>query len=170
MNQVISRKAANELQPGVPVLDAWGLQWTLHDGSKGLPVDASAPGEARRHVRAVLDQWGMNEALIEDAELVMSELVTNAVNASAKLDEPKIEIGLYTDHSWVDLVVFDQADGWPVAVVSDDTEDAHARALGEALTEGGRGLAMVAKFTEGNWGCKQILTGKLVHATLPVPR
>ena len=43
-----------------------------------LPNDATAPGLARETVRDTLTRWCMPE-LIDDAELAVSELVTNAV-------------------------------------------------------------------------------------------
>ena len=43
-----------------------------------LPDDASAPGLAREVVRETLTRWGLTH-LIDDAELAVSELVTNAV-------------------------------------------------------------------------------------------
>ena len=42
-----------------------------------LPDDAGAPGQARRVVREALTEWGLAH-LVDDAELVVSELVTNA--------------------------------------------------------------------------------------------
>jgi anti-sigma regulatory factor (Ser/Thr protein kinase) len=44
----------------------------------------TAPSVARGHVRAVVCEWGLGE-LADTAELLVSELVTNAVQASAKL-------------------------------------------------------------------------------------
>jgi anti-sigma regulatory factor (Ser/Thr protein kinase) len=51
-----------------------------------LPLAAlpTAPGVARGHVRAVLREWGLAD-LADTAELLVSELVTNAVQASARL-------------------------------------------------------------------------------------
>jgi len=51
--------------------------------TSGLTLAAvpAAAGVARSFVRQHLSQWGLNR-LINDAELVLSELVTNAVNAS----------------------------------------------------------------------------------------
>lgn len=48
-----------------------------------LVVSAAAPSCARRHTRGVLDTWGFKGKIIETAELVVSELVTNAVKFTA---------------------------------------------------------------------------------------
>lgn len=45
-----------------------------------LPVHPGAAAQARRHVRATLARWRM-DGLAETAQLVVSELVTNAVKA-----------------------------------------------------------------------------------------
>jgi len=42
-----------------------------------MPDDARAAGQARRLVRSTLERWGLS-SLVEDAELAVSELVTNA--------------------------------------------------------------------------------------------
>ena len=69
-----------------PVTDPPGMSasWPL---STCLPLGA-LPGAtpcARLHARAVLAEWGLRE-LAEEAELIVSELVTNAVRASTAPD------------------------------------------------------------------------------------
>ena len=69
-----------------PVTDPSGMSasWPL---STCLPLGA-LPGAtpcARLHARAVLAEWGLGE-LAEAAELIVSELVTNAVRASTAPD------------------------------------------------------------------------------------
>ena len=69
-----------------PVTDPPGMSdsWPL---STSLPLGA-LPGAtpcARLHARAVLTEWGLGE-LAEAAELIVSELVTNAVRASTAPD------------------------------------------------------------------------------------
>ena len=44
-----------------------------------LPADASSARAARRFVRESLSPWGISAAVIEDAQLLVSELTTNAV-------------------------------------------------------------------------------------------
>src|ERR1700751_6216404 len=69
-----------------PVTDPPGMaaSWPL---STSLPLGA-LPGAtpcARLHARAVLTEWGLAD-LAEAAELIVSELVTNAVRASTAPD------------------------------------------------------------------------------------
>ncbi|MFI0544902.1 ATP-binding protein [Streptomyces sp. WSLK1-3] len=45
----------------------------------GLEYDAGAPRQARRTVESALRQWEVDEEVISDALLVVTELVTNAV-------------------------------------------------------------------------------------------
>ena len=68
------------------VADPQGISvsWPL---SSALPLGA-LPGAtpcARLHARAVLTEWGLDD-LAEAAELIVSELVTNAVRASTGPD------------------------------------------------------------------------------------
>ncbi|NYG54933.1 ATP-binding protein [Nocardioides perillae] len=44
-----------------------------------LPGEPVAPGAARRFVRARLGEWGVDDDVVDDALLCVSELVTNAV-------------------------------------------------------------------------------------------
>src|SRR5579859_3246270 len=49
----------------------------------GLTASPSAPYQGRWNVRRALESWGISRERIETAELITSELVTNAVKASA---------------------------------------------------------------------------------------
>ncbi|WP_462186621.1 hypothetical protein [Frankia sp. CcWB2] len=56
--------------------------------SRGLDIrqfaaEQTAPGTARRHTAAVLESWGLS-AVTDTAVLVVSELITNAVQATAE--------------------------------------------------------------------------------------
>ncbi|MFF0226808.1 ATP-binding protein [Streptomyces sp. NPDC004629] len=48
-----------------------------------LPATPASVGAARRAVRALLTSWGIDDEVRDNAVLVTSELVTNAVNHSA---------------------------------------------------------------------------------------
>ena len=58
-------------------------RWPLHDTLVLGALESAVPS-ARAHLRQLLRQWGHAE-LAEDASIVISELVTNAVVASAEL-------------------------------------------------------------------------------------
>jgi anti-sigma regulatory factor (Ser/Thr protein kinase) len=85
--------------------------------------------------------------LIEKVVLIASELVTNAVQAGASA----IEISVRVTPRRLDLVVIDDADGWPTptSAVTDDT----AR----------RGLSIVGQLTD-SWDVAARKRGKAVTA------
>src|SRR5260221_567669 len=64
----------------VPACKAWPLVSALPP----LAALPTAPACARGHVRAAAREWGLSD-LADTAELVASELVTNAVQASERL-------------------------------------------------------------------------------------
>lgn len=66
----------------VPRSGSWPLQSYLELGA--LPTAVPC---ARLHTRQILWEWGLN-ALAETAELVVSEIVTNAVRASVAMARP----------------------------------------------------------------------------------
>ena len=111
---------------------------------------------ARLHARHVLWEWGLN-GLAPDSELLVSELVTNAVMATAGRDEAAVRLRLSGDSARVLIEVWD-AD--PQAPVPKD--------LGEDGTpdpqeEGGRGLFLVAALSaRWNWYPTQEPAGKVV--------
>lgn len=99
----------------------------------------SAPGEARvRVVAALRDTGGINEEGLEDAALITSELVTNAVHAGCH----GLCVNLETSRGHARITVIDDAPGVP-----------HQTAAGEDL-ESGRGLAIVSALSAA-WGVTQ---------------
>jgi len=112
------------------------------------PLPESVPG-ARRHARRVLGQWGLG-AIAADAELALSELLTNAVRASAVLvSRPGVRVRLLADPGQLVVEVFDRAPGRPVRL---------APAWDEV---GGRGLATVAAVAR-RWDWARRGDGKIV--------
>lgn len=96
--------------PGLDLTNQWPL-WTYLE----LAALASAVRCARYHARQLLWEWGLKE-LIEPTELVVSEIVTNAVRASGGLDSrgqaaaggvPTIRFWLATDETSVLVLVWD---------------------------------------------------------------
>lgn len=126
-----------------------------------LPLDAlpDAPRMARAHVQAVLADWRLSE-FTDVAELITSELVSNAAAASAHpLDgtrEPAIRVCLVADGNVLTVEVADRAPGRPVLRDAD------------WLAEDGRGLAIVDALTGGAWGCQPAIgqRGKCVWAAI----
>ena len=121
----------------------------------------TAPGMARGHVRATLAGWGLAE-LGDDAETIASELVTNAVEASAGAPDNTgtlvIRLCLVTDGDILTIECWDQAPGVPVLCEA------------SVFAETGRGLAIIDSFTRGAWGCQPAIgrAGKCVWAQIPV--
>ena len=95
---------------------------------------------ARLHTRLVLAEWGL-QALAETAELLVSELVTNAVRASAglpgrRLGLPTVRLWLSADHEHALIEVWDADERMPVCEQPDpDAEHGRGLYLVEALSE-----------------------------------
>lgn len=118
----------------------WPLQSYLELGALPCAVPC-----ARLHSRQVLWEWGLAR-LGEPAEVVVSELVTNAVQAMADwVIAPPIRLWLSSDHSRIQIAVWDaeprppQPNPIPVDGVPDWSDD------------GGRGLLLVASLSQ-QWG------------------
>jgi anti-sigma regulatory factor (Ser/Thr protein kinase) len=93
------------------------------------PLPSAVPC-ARLHAVHVLREWDLCD-LSDDAALVISELVTNAVTASAILpDRPPVSLRLISDGRCLRIEVQDRSplDLRPEAEGSDDAE--HGRGLG----------------------------------------
>ena len=58
-----------------------------------LAAVPEAPSLARRHARRVLVGWGMSADFVADAEMLVSELVTNALRATLLLEAASLDAG-----------------------------------------------------------------------------
>lgn len=136
---------------------AWPFQSHLELGA--LP---SAVPCARLHARQLVWEWGL-AALTETIELMVSELVTNAVQASEGLvgyrqggrwtpGVPPVRLWLSSDGKRVLVQVWDANDRMPVRQEIEDVE-----------AEGGRGLLLVETLST-EWGAyvPEDLGGKVV--------
>ena len=111
---------------------------------------------ARLHARHLLWEWGLN-SLAADTELLVSELVTNAVKATAEQQQAAIRLQLSSDSTRVRVEVWD-ADPRP-PVPKDGIPD-----LDE---EGGRGLFLVAALSSRwDWYRTREPSGKIVWCEL----
>lgn len=143
-----------------------GEPWPL---SSALVLGAlpSAVGCARLHARNIMCEWGL-AAMAEAVELVVSELVTNAVLATTDPDGrpryaddlaglPVVHVRLSSDRARV------------VVEVWDASTDAPVRKHPEPDEPGGRGLMLVQALSKRwNWGVVPGWAGKVVWAELRV--
>lgn len=114
-----------------------------------LPLGLRAPAAARHTVRSVLTAWGFtDEDWLGDAELVIGELVANAVRHGG--GSLALDVQAHDQH-----VTLGAADGSSVVPRRRDATD-----------EGGRGLAIVEALVE-RWGVHNHHGGKRVWARLP---
>lgn len=114
--------------------DPWPLRSSLVLGA--LP---GAVPCARLHVRQVLWEWGLTWPS-EDVELLVSELVTNALRVTQAMEqEAPIRLWMLSDKNQILIMVWDGHPRPPVRIEAAD----------EAI--GGRGLLLVETLSE-RWG------------------
>jgi serine phosphatase RsbU (regulator of sigma subunit)/anti-sigma regulatory factor (Ser/Thr protein kinase) len=117
-----------------------------------LPAESYAVREARHFVRQAVGSWGLDDTTVETAELLVSELTTNAVRHAA--GPGPIEIRL----SYDDRLTCEVADQMAVT----PADEAH---LPDDLDENGRGLYLVDVLSS-DWGSRRTSTGKVVWFAL----
>ncbi|GAA3161059.1 hypothetical protein GCM10010466_59980 [Planomonospora alba] len=97
---------------------------------------------ARQYLSSDLQEWGVCETVIDDAVLVVSELLSNALRHAHPLPSGQIKV------SW------QCTDGHVEVAVSDGGSATEPRAGRAALSSlGGRGLGIVEYLTD-NWGVR----------------
>jgi anti-sigma regulatory factor (Ser/Thr protein kinase) len=128
--------------------DDWPLRSYLE-----LGVLSGAVPCARLHAKQVLWEWGLSE-LSDSVELVVSELITNAIRVSQSMEQASfVRLWLRSDKRRVLILVWDGNPRLPVRIDAD--EDA----------EGGRGLLLVETICEAwNWYQPNGMDGKVVWA------
>jgi hypothetical protein len=94
--------ARRRSHPG-PELASWQLHAALPLGA--LPT---APGCGRAWTRQILREWGLDR-LGGDTELLVSELTTNALQASAPIADAAIGLSLASDCERAVILVWDPA-------------------------------------------------------------
>ncbi|MGW9023995.1 SpoIIE family protein phosphatase [Streptomyces sp. NPDC055722] len=114
-----------------------------------VPMDPAAVAEVRAAVTRQLAQWGLEE-LTFTTELILSELVTNAIRYGSS----PIHVRVLRDRSLI-CEVFDAVSTSP-----------HLR-YATMTDEGGRGLFLVAQLAE-RWGTRYTPTGKVIWAEQPL--
>ncbi|MEU2226297.1 SpoIIE family protein phosphatase [Streptomyces sp. NPDC018347] len=119
-------------------------------GDWTLPREPRSVGRAREYARGQLLSWDL-EPLVDTAELLVSELVTNAL----RYGEGEIRLRLLLDRTLV-CEVWDSGLVQPRRRRARDTD------------EGGRGLQLVGLLSAA-WGSRRTPHGKTVWFELPLP-
>jgi PAS domain S-box-containing protein len=117
-----------------------------------LPPKPESATRARTFVAGVLHSWRMSEMVGGDAELLTSELATNAVR-----------------HARTSFVVVVRYDGASVRIeVGDGSRALPVRRAPASDDTGGRGYVLVDALA-ADWGVLETVTGKRIWVDLPVP-
>lgn len=118
-----------------------------------LKYRPESAGVARRLVSKNLQDWGLDD-LVDDARLIVTELVSNACKTGC-LTSMTVKIRMITSRT-VRISVRDGSRTPPVLLQAKEDEECH------------RGLGLVHKLTSGGWGAALDAHGKTVHADLRV--
>ncbi|MFF4362724.1 SpoIIE family protein phosphatase [Streptomyces sp. NPDC001604] len=113
-----------------------------------IPADPALVAPIRKQVVEQLDTWALQEAAFT-AELVVSELVTNAIRYGAH----PIRLRLIHDEATL------------ICEVSDTSHTAPHLRRAKTWDEGGRGLLLVAQLTQ-RWGSRHTADGKTIWAEI----
>jgi anti-sigma regulatory factor (Ser/Thr protein kinase) len=141
--------------------------WQGQDGRGDWPLRSylelaaleTAPSCARLHAKARLAEWGLS-ALADDAELVVSELVTNSLLAPPELEENPALIRLWLLGAVGQLVV----------VVWDGSRQPPELAQVPAMAENGRGVWLISELSsDWGWYGHPDMGGKCVWAEFRIP-
>ncbi|MFE3550090.1 ATP-binding protein [Streptomyces kronopolitis] len=119
-----------------------------------FPGDRRCPGRARRALRRQLQVWGVSGEPGDCAELLLSELVTNAVQAQAA-GGSDIGVRFVWAGGRLRLEVWDASDELPVRNEAEEDDEC------------GRGLMLVDALGSG-WGVVRDVIGKTVWAEVVV--
>lgn len=118
--------------------------------SREVRATPATVAEARRWASRQLMAWGLEEAVFT-TELVVSELVTNAIRHASS----PIQLRLIHDTGLI-------------CEVSDASSTAPHMRRARSFDEGGRGLLLVAQLTQ-RWGTRQTAHGKVIWAEQSLP-
>ncbi|MEU0919363.1 SpoIIE family protein phosphatase [Streptomyces cyaneofuscatus] len=115
-----------------------------------VPFDPSEVGAMRSRAAAQLEEWGLEE-LVFSTELILSELITNAIRYGAA----PVHLRLLRDRTLT-------------CEVGDSSSTAPHLRYAAGMDEGGRGLFLVAQISE-HWGTRYTPEGKVIWAEQVLP-
>jgi anti-sigma regulatory factor (Ser/Thr protein kinase) len=166
-------------QPAVDLEQGFGVGPALHAGQPvpypwpphtyvELAALPTAVACARLHARNLLWEWGL-DWLAPDTELLVAELIANAVRVTVARDEANVHLRLSSNGTRVLIEVWD-GDPWPPTAADRDQDGTP-----EPQAERGRGLFLVAALsTRWDWYLTEEPRGKVVwcqlQALAPAPR
>jgi anti-sigma regulatory factor (Ser/Thr protein kinase) len=164
--RVLARPAVSLEEAGDAVIDAMRAERPADDSALMLvrtralpadrvatwdiPADPAMVASARKLATDQLRAWGLTGAEFI-TELVVSELVTNAIRHGA----PPIQLRLIRDDTLI-------------CEVTDASSTAPHLRRSRTLDEDGRGLLLVCDLTQ-SWGTRQTTSGKIIWCQQPLP-
>jgi anti-sigma regulatory factor (Ser/Thr protein kinase) len=113
-------------------------------------AELGAPRAARHFLVEVLRQWGIEGGVADDAQLVLTELATNAVLHARS----SFSVDVQAEDACLRIAVRDASTTRPLAREASTTAPS------------GRGLQLIAAVSD-DWGVDVTASGKLVWAVLP---
>ena len=133
--------------------------WPLVSALPPLAALPTGPACARGHVRSVAMEWGLQD-LADTAELLATELITNAVRASERLRiradlamVPVVQLWMVSDRASIVIHVWDGSDEMPVRHEANPDD------------ESGRGLMLVESLSK-DWGAYREADDKVVWVVI----
>ncbi len=121
-----------------------------------LPHEVSAVADARRRLAAYLERHRVTETACDDAQLVLSELLSNAIRYAPPLPPGEVRAAWWIDKAGIHVEVTDgRGDTEPQRI-----NDTHPESIG------GRGLAIVDVLTS-SWDVRTAAKHRTVHAIIP---
>ncbi|MGW1141375.1 SpoIIE family protein phosphatase [Streptomyces zhihengii] len=142
---------APELDGAVVLLARTGSFASEHQATWELAHDLRDPAAARALARERLTAWRLPEDTVQTVELVVSELVTNAVRyGTAPVTLRLIRTTTLT------------------CEVHDTSRSAPHLRHAQTVDEGGRGLFIVSQLAS-SWGTRYTREGKTIWAEIPLP-
>lgn len=141
----------DELDQLLDLLVAAGAEQAHDEGVVELPQEVLAVREARAVVRELLERWSLDD-LVDDATLVVTELVGNAVTHARS----ECRLAVVRSTTGVRIEVQDHGEGTPEPQPP------------SSESEHGRGLLIIAALSTA-WGIDEAPGGKTVWVELSLP-
>jgi serine/threonine-protein kinase RsbW len=151
------RSIAADIAANTAAVTDLEVAWVRHE----WPRTAQTARTARRHFRSALDAAGIGAEVGINAELVLAELVANAVSHGVSDAEDLIQIAWRLSADWVQVSVYDSGH-------ADQLAPGDLAAASAAGDDSGRGLALVDLLSDRwSWSSDH---GTYVAAELRLPR